>query len=98
MRAQTPTKEEAPTPTKEDTGPKYLPKEATEIRASSAKRPAMKKIKMRMGTYSQKFGGQVRLDQIMEAVNTKYWDLPFLNKHVNVNGSEKLCWLSVLRH
>ena len=43
---------------------------------------------MMMGTYSQKFGGQVRLDQIMEAVNTKYWDLPFLNKHVNVNGSE----------
>ena len=44
-----------------------------------------------MGPYWQKFGGQVQLDQITEAANTKYWDLSFLNKHANANDRNTLC-------
>ena len=49
-----------------------------------------------MGTYWQKFGGRVRLDQIMQAANINILDLPFPNKYANGNGRNKLCWPSVL--
>ena len=32
----------------------------------------------------------------MVAANTKYFDLPFLDKHVDANGRNKLCWNRVL--
>ena len=51
-----------------------------------------------IGTYWQKFGGRVRLDQIMDNVGTIHHDLPFLKKHADVNGRNKLCWNGVLGH
>ena len=43
-----------------------------------------------MGPYSKKFGGRVKLDQIMPAANINYWDLLFLNTHADANGRNTL--------
>ena len=48
-----------------------------------------------MRPYWQKFGGRVRLVQIMQVAGINIWDLPFLNKHADGNGRNKLCWPNV---
>ena len=54
------------------------------------------KIKTMMKPYWQKFGGRVRFDQILDAANMNVWDLPQLDRHLDGNGKNRLCWPNLL--
>ena len=82
-------------PTK-DTSHSRLPREAAEMGTMRPWMPAMTRYKTMMRPYWQKFGGRVRFDQILNATNMNVWDLPRLDKRMDGNGKNRLCWPNVL--
>ena len=48
-----------------------------------------------MAPYWEKFGGKVRFNQILEAADMTFNNLPAMNKHM-IDGRNRLCWLGVL--
>ena len=54
------------------------------------------KIKTMMKPYWQKFGRRIRFDQILDAANMNVWDLPQLDRHLDGNGKNRLCWPNLL--